>query len=235
MDQKTCEKMHYLDNLNLANDREASNSMKLDFARVNIFNPYDQNAYQKLYDFMRAGNPVQKEIYRVWRYGGDEFVHRNKFSLIDRKGHYRKNKFYYKHFTVHEELSPLSARAYALSRYRQRTGQFLDKADYWLPLPELIGNPEGTVRQDILLPTKTGAWLGYPCLSKNAYWEYNGKKELLVCGEYQSWQFKALTYINRSDMFDWQIEICDLHQQGRSEEANNIQLEYINSNQILTY
>ena len=65
MSQKKFEEMHYLDNINLANDREASNSMKLDFARVNIFNPYDQNAYQKLYDFMRAGNPVQKEIYRV--------------------------------------------------------------------------------------------------------------------------------------------------------------------------
>jgi len=230
------------DNFNLANDPLASSSMKLDFAKVNIFNPYDQNAYKRIFDRMaERGQPFQKEICRVWRFAvndteDNKFAFRTRFNLIEHKGHQRKNKFYYKQFKIHEELSPLAVRAYALRRYRERSGQYLDPAEYWQPLPTLsqaINVDNKTMRQDILLPTKTGAWLGYPCLTTNGYWEYKSKnQQLTLKGEYFTSQFKALTYITRQDMFPWQKEICDLHSQGRYEEANQIQDDNLNPNQI---
>jgi hypothetical protein len=225
---------------------DALRKVKLQFAKVNIFNPQvytDQLADCKLW---LSGKPANLNPF----YELDQFHHTQpvtvahyKRRLVNWEGHKRSSgRFFYKSFIIEEKMSPIKASAHAIARYRERNGRDMKPELLWenvVPHPSsLMKAEEGwDQRNDCLQPTENGAWLGVACARKEqgCLWEYSRKKGLRFSptGEWQRGFFIAHTWIHRNDMHPFQVDAWEAHREGDHKTAQEIMSKNLNTSQII--
>ena len=222
------------------NDKDYYKDLMLGFARVGVFNPRTAFDQAKTWRLWAQGNLTEMGEYWLmhrWAPNDPVVLKRVSNTVIERKGHARKNSYYHKSFTIEEQVAPLQVTAHALKRYREREGVFVDTKLFWHNLPPLlssISETDSTRRKDILLPTPNGAWLGevLACTSTMAHFIYKkGDFDIQETSDTFANGFRAFSYVSYMDMFPYQKQIWELHQEGRHTEANKVQEENINQNQ----
>jgi|TARA_R100000479_G_C6365794_1_gene194896 hypothetical protein len=232
-------------------DPEQKRKLFYRFARIGIFNPRtvftEMEKWRTQWSQGEPGNLNDQWYLHRWGVDDPVVLKSMRFKITKVNGHRRKNSYWYKGFTIEETIGKLQAVAHAFERYRERTGRFVSHDDFHVDIPPLISGVQRqseyddneqadySVRNDIMLPTEHGSWLGQTlwCGDLNAKYIYKkGKGMKIDEDKLGSHGFRALTYIDYNDMFDWQRQIWHLHKEGKYDEANNIQKNNVNENQI---
>lgn len=220
-------------------DKNSYDQVLLSFAKVGIFNPYNDAQRIAISKSWAAGRWVGLEDYWLvhrWMPTDPIVIRRAKVNVIDKTERLRKTSLFLESFEIEETNSPLQVTAHALGRYRERAGAFVLPEEFWKPIPNLISSVDSTVverRKDIILPTENGAWLGEPLLYKPLIIvRYKKKKlDMFEPESNKAGGFRAHTFISKAEMRPWQIRVCELHAAGKFDEANQIQKDNVNISQ----
>jgi len=187
------------------------------FARAGVFNPYTLQGWTRVLEKMKQGiPPVIREHWYMDQWGHHPIrLMRSRGKLV------RKSRI---KWTYSLENSPLYLTPHALARFRQHTGTFVDPDTQCWDIPHITQGVELTDSElpvtSNLLPTKHGAWLGYPTVMRgtgNEVYFYSRNQGLKLQPDSKNaitTQFYATTYILEDHMSKQQKDICEAYRAG---------------------
>lgn len=221
----------------LKQDPANPRQFKRAFAKQGLF------AVDTLLDVERANRhmaqgkgPVAKEFWMADIYPGHPLhIERVCRTLVKRPARTK--------YTMRERTSPLKLTPHAWARYREHTGAYFQPTDamFDIPhIPDLLLNAQQQIRTDVMLPYDNGAFLGYtshifpaPTSTFEMHYKKNHQpKQTFPADGDAPVKFYALTYILCSQMFDWQLEVYDLYNEGKYEAALEINKANENPNAV---
>ena len=153
-----------------------------------------------------------------------------KIKVINCDRRMRRGKELVKKITFTLTTGNITLSAHAVSRYRERSGQYVKPNMFWDQLETMPSNFIG--RKDLMQPTEDGAWLGGFGWSKQKTLEFTYRKKKLDIDSCDGFHFVAKTWVHVKDMLDFQYDAWKAYRDGDDENAALIMERNINSNQV---
>jgi len=208
-------------------DSEWVKKNKYMFARVGIFNPITLKDYEKEIERYQQGIcPDFRERWFLDKWGN----HPVRLNRLTRR--VKRNSRI--NWSITETQSPLYLTPHSVGRYRERTGQFVDAdAQCWnIPyIPNSVQKDgEGNMLTNSILPTRYGAWLGYPTICRGdlvEHYKYTRKHGLKIKQDMKkiAQHFYAISFIDYNIMSPAQERICDAYNSGDYETYETLNKE----------